>query len=255
MFDGPNVLIVWILLTSRKNTTRHSAVWREFTTDEVILIPVWTEALSDVSQRIDVTLHSLSVFANERPQSGDSMDLSVSQSVFLAAIVLFTVGTAWTDLRFRKVFNNMTLPMWIAGWIWQLSFHGWAGLWDGLCGFGIGFGILFVLWMVGSAGGGDVKLLGALSVWLGPGLTLYVMLGSLLFVILGTVAVVFGSIVTRGWHGTANRFRHKKTAAAGKRQKKTGETVADRQKRRVMAFAMPVALATWSVLVLFQQEW
>ena len=44
--------------------------------------------------------------------------------------------------------------------------------------------------MVGSAGGGDVNLLGALSVWLGPGLTLKVMVVSLLFVILGTTAVV-----------------------------------------------------------------
>lgn len=183
------------------------------------------------------------------------MDLTVSQTIFLAAVVLFTAATAWTDLRSRKVLNKMTLPMWIAGWVWQASFHGWSGLWDGLCGFGIGFGILFVLWMVGSAGGGDVKLLGALSVWLGPGLTLKVMLGSLLFVILGTTAVVFGSMFTRGWRGTKKRFTRASDSGGSKRKKKTGETIADRQKRRVMAFAMPVALATWCVLLLFRQQW
>ena len=183
------------------------------------------------------------------------MDLSVSQTVFLVAVILFTAATAWTDLRARKVFNYMTLPMWIAGWVWQVSFHGWNGLWDGLCGFAIGFGVLFVLWMVGSAGGGDVKLMGALSVWLGPGLTLKVMLGSLLFVILGTMAVVFGSMLTRGWRGTKSRFGRRQTESGGKRKQKTGETLADRQKRRVMAFAMPVALATWSVLLLFRQQW
>jgi prepilin peptidase CpaA len=183
------------------------------------------------------------------------MDFSISQSVFLAAVVLFTVATAWTDLCMRKVLNKMTLPMWIVGWVWQGSFHGWSGLWDGLCGFGIGFGILFVLWMVGSAGGGDVKLFGALSVWLGPGLTLKVMLGSLLFVILGTFAVVFGSILTQGWRGTKKRFGRNKQEDVAKREKKTSETIGDRQKRRVMAFAMPVALATWCVLLLFRQQW
>jgi prepilin peptidase CpaA len=194
-------------------------------------------------------------FVNEHSRSGDSMDLSVSQIVFLAAIILFTVATTWTDLRSRKVLNTMTLPMWVAGWVWQFSFHGWTGLWDGLCGFGIGFGVLFVLWMVGSAGGGDVKLLGALSVWLGPGLTLRVMLGSLIFVILGTTAVVFGSMFTRGWKGTKHRFSREKDTAGGKRCLKKGETIAGRQKRRVMAFAMPVAIATWSVLLLFRGQW
>ncbi len=183
------------------------------------------------------------------------MDLSVSQTLFLTAIILFTVATAWTDLRLRKVLNAMTLPMWIAGWVWQASFHGWTGLWDGLCGFAIGFGILFVLWMVGSAGGGDVKLLGALSVWLGPGLTLKVLLGSLLFVILGTVAVIVGSMLTQGWKGIRKRFGRKEEIVSSKHRKKTGETIGDRQKRRVMAFAMPVALATWSVLLLFRQQW
>lgn len=184
------------------------------------------------------------------------MDLSVSQTVFLAAIILFTVATVWTDLRARKILNSMTVPMWAAGWVWQAAFHGWSGLWDGLCGFAVGFGILFVLWMIGSAGGGDVKLLGALSVWLGPGLTLKVMLGSLLFVILGTVGVVFGSMVTQGWRGTKRRFGRKQEDAGGQgKKRKSAETIADRQKRRVMAFAMPVALATWTVLLLFRQQW
>ena len=183
------------------------------------------------------------------------MDLSVAQSIFLAAVVLFTLATTWTDLRTRRILNSMTPPRFIAGRVWQLSFHGWAGLWSGLCGFALGFGVLFVLWMVGSAGGGDVKLLGALSVWLGPGLTLKVMLGSMLFVILGTFAVLFGSLLTQGLRGTKKRFARTKKESGERRRTQAGESVADRQKRRVMAFAMPVALATWCVLLLFRQQW
>jgi prepilin peptidase CpaA len=182
------------------------------------------------------------------------MTLSTAQIVFLTTVVLFTAVTAWTDLKWRKIPNKITLPMWIAGFVWQLTFHGGAGLLSGLYGFGIGFGILFVLWMVGSAGGGDVKLLGALSVWLGPGLTLKVMLGSLLFVIMGTVGVIIGSVITRGWRGTKKQFGRSQPEAP-RRQKKTSESIADRQKRRVMAFAMPVALATWCVLLLFRGQW
>ena len=64
--------------------------------------------------------------------------------------------------------------MWIAGWIYQAIFFQWDGILNGLGGFGLGFGLFFVLWIIGSAGGGDVKLMGALSVWLGGSLTLKV---------------------------------------------------------------------------------
>ena len=183
------------------------------------------------------------------------MTLSVAQIVFLTAVVLFTVVTAWMDLKWRKIPNKITVPMCIAGLGWQVAFHGGAGLLSGLSGFGIGFGLLFVLWMVGSAGGGDVKLLGALSVWLGPGLTLKVLLGSLIFVILGTFGVLFGSMITRGWRGTKKRYTRSQAEDAPKRRKKTAETIVDRQKRRVMAFATPVALATWCILLLFRGQW
>jgi hypothetical protein len=60
---------------------------------------------------------------------------------------------------------------------------------------------------------------------------------------------------TRGWKGTKHRFSREKDTAGGKRCLKKGETIAGRQKRRVMAFAMPVAIATWSVLLLFRGQW
>jgi len=179
------------------------------------------------------------------------MNITAAQAVFVTAIVLFTAFTAWTDIKWRKVPNNITVPMFVAGLVWQLAFHGFPGLLNAVYGFGIGFGILFVLWIVGSAGGGDVKLLGALSVWLGPGLTLKVMLGSLMFVILGTFGVIFYSFVTRGYRGTKKQF----SRGGQDTSKRKSKTVATRQKRRVMAFAMPVALATWCVLLLFRQQW
>ena len=118
--------------------------------------------------------------------------------------------------------------MFVAGVVRHLVFHRFAGLGSGLLGSALRFGVLFVLWMVGFAGGGDVKLLGVLSVWLGPMLTLCVILGSLLFVILGTFVVLFTSVMERGWRGTRNKFIHKssgnRAAGRGRRSVKNGES-------------------------------
>ena len=181
-------------------------------------------------------------------------DVPLHNLVFLSAVVIFTVVTAWTDMRSRRIPNAVTLPMWLAGWVYQVWFFQADGLLNGLYGFGIGFGVFFVLWMIGSAGGGDVKLLGALSVWLGPGLTLKVMFASLLFVIFGTFGVLFSNVISKGWRRTRNQFSSDALNHKGK-SKKTSETIEQRQKRRVMAFALPVALATWSVLLLFRNQW
>lgn len=181
-------------------------------------------------------------------------DPQIHKTVFLIAIAVFTAITTYTDLRWRKIFNKVTVPMWATGWIYQGIFFQTDGLLHGLYGFLVGFGIFFVLWMIGSAGGGDVKLMGALSVWLGAGLTLKVILASLIFVIMGTLAVVIGGILKNGWRKTRARYSKRETVA-GKGRRAVTETLEQRSKRRVMAFAMPVALATWSILLLFPAQW
>lgn len=176
-------------------------------------------------------------------------ELELSQWIFLVAVVLYTLAAAISDFRSRKIPNALTVPMLVAGLTWQGAFFGFAGLKTGLLAFAAGFGILFVLWMVGSAGGGDVKLLGGLSVWLGTSLTLKVLLSSLLFVVIGTAAVIGFSVLSKGFRGTRVQYVKGRSGAV------KSETSEDRSKRRVMAFAIPVALATWCVLVLFRNQW
>jgi prepilin peptidase CpaA len=177
-------------------------------------------------------------------------DLTLPQMIFLAAIVLYTLATSFTDIRSRKIPNVLTAPMCLAGFVYQGVCFGAPGLVNGLLGFAVGFGILFVLWMIGSAGGGDVKLMGGLSVWLGAPLTLRVLLCSLIFVMLGTATMVLYSLVFRGVSSTRRQLQQKKATG--------GAANADRptqQKRRVMAFAVPVALATWCVLMISRTLW
>jgi prepilin peptidase CpaA len=168
---------------------------------------------------------------------------------FLVGVGLYTLAAAFTDLRTRRIPNWLTVSAFALGLVYQFAFHGLAGLGNGLAGFAIGFGLLFVLWMVGGGGGGDVKLMGGLGVWLGFRLTLLVLASTTVLVVLGTSAVVLWSMVARGARGTRQRYVAKRagepTTAGGRRN---GESPEQRQNRRVMAFAVPVALATWMVV-------
>ena len=168
-------------------------------------------------------------------------DLNASQIVFLIAVLVFTVVAAVSDIRTRKIPNRMTVPMCLAGLVYQVAFFQLDGLWAALGGFATGFGILFVLWMIGTAGGGDVKLMGALGPWMGAMLTLKVLFCALVFVTVGTFGIVAYSAISSGVRKTKSQYLKQSSAS---------ETTGERQKRRVMAFAAPVALATWSMLAI-----
>lgn len=175
--------------------------------------------------------------------------LEPSRVVFLFAIAIYTLATAYTDIRSRRIPNAITAPMCLAGLVYQFVFFGGQGVIDGLLGFSVGFGILFVLWMIGSAGGGDVKLMGGLGAWLGAPLTLRVLLCSVIFVAIGTVGMMFCGVVSQGWRKT------RASLAAPQPAKVSGGPQGTSSKRRLMAFAVPVALATWCVLALFRTQW
>lgn len=182
--------------------------------------------------------------------AGPAMDgFSLQQICFLIAVIALTATAAYTDFRRRKIPNWLTIPFFFAGWIYQGTFFGWPGIQNGLAGFALGFGTYFVLWMVAGGGGGDVKLMGAISVWLGFRLTLYVMIVSTLLVVIDGVVVTLYTVFR---HGFA-QFK-KKYLATGKTDGSGrpiyGETEAQRRQRRMVPFAIPLAMAAWLVLVI-----
>ncbi|MCA9079523.1 MAG: hypothetical protein KDA58_03145 [Planctomycetaceae bacterium] len=76
---------------------------------------------------------------------------------------------------------------------------------------------------------------------------MYVLFVSILAVLVGTVTVVLYSLVTRGVRGTKKKYVGTGKTPAGEKPK--AETVDAKQQRRFMAFATPVAIATWAVLL------
>jgi prepilin peptidase CpaA len=162
-------------------------------------------------------------------------DWSLQQLVFAVAVGFFSLTAAWWDCRTHRVPNWLTVPMFLAGWGYQFAFAGWGGVGEAALAFALGFGTLFLLWVIGSGGGGDVKLMGALAVWLGLRMTILVMVVSSTLVLVGTVVLVFGHVVK-------SVFRRSPEAAAV-------PAPGTRPRRRVMAYAIPVAFATWAVMV------
>lgn len=171
--------------------------------------------------------------------------LEISSMLMIVCVSLFTAVAAFTDLRTRRIPNKLTLPAFLLGVVFQLAYHHEVPqLIDTAAGFAVGFGTLFILWLIGGGGGGDAKLMGAVSVWLGFQQTLAVLVLSTVFVCIGTFAVIVYSTFKRGASKTKDKYVATTLGASDRKE----ETVAQRQKRRIMTYALPVALATWMVL-------
>lgn len=175
--------------------------------------------------------------------------MEVQELIYVAAVGVFTLMASVSDLRTRKLPNWLTVPAFVAG----LAFHGvtggWSGLGQALAGFAVGFGILFVLWLIGGGGGGDVKLMGALGAWLGPIPILIVVGLSAILALVGTVGMAMRDLAAYGYGHVRKRYMPVVASSTrGGRVMSDEELARNRQKRRVLPYALPVALATWSLL-------
>jgi prepilin peptidase CpaA len=108
--------------------------------------------------------------------------------------LLLSLGMAWKDARTHRIPNYLTLGGVLAGLGFQVGSQGWGGLVTGLEGAGLGFILLFLPYLKGGIGAGDVKALSALGAWLGAMRTFY------LFIYMG----ISGGVIILGvlwWRG------------------------------------------------------
>lgn len=146
----------------------------------------------------------------------------------LLCIALFTGVATATDLKSRRIPNWLTVTAGLSGLVFHVATQQVTGLWFSLGGFAVGFGILFVLWLIGGGGGGDVKLMGAIGAWLGPKYTFSVFLLSVLFAIVCmAVVMIYGAM--------KNANKHVKSTNVLK---------------KTIPYALPCSLSTWSILLL-----
>jgi prepilin peptidase CpaA len=172
--------------------------------------------------------------------------VSIVWAILVACIAL---AAALLDVRTRRLPNWLTVSACAAGLVFQVSRGGFAGLGTALGGFAVGFGILFVLWLIGGGGGGDVKLMGALGVWLGPLPTLVLFFLSAFFTALGMIAVLSGAAFQHGYSHVRRRYLGRAPARASGASAGSEAAAQERLlKRRVIPYALPVAFGTWLVV-------
>lgn len=170
---------------------------------------------------------------------------------FVLIVSAFVATAAFSDLRTRRLPNWLTVPALLAAVVMHTCINGFSGLVFSLAGFGTGFGILLILWLVGGGGGGDVKLMGALGAWLGSSLTLTVFLISTSLAVVATAAILLAGMLSRGYWSVHRRYLASGSTSRPNRAKKRRseeDRVRRRQERRVMPYAVPVAFGTWLVL-------
>jgi prepilin peptidase CpaA len=172
--------------------------------------------------------------------------------LFVAAVAAFTMTAAVSDWRTRRLSNWLTVPTLIAGVLMHTAINGLDGLAFAMAGFATGFGFLLILWLIGGGGGGDVKLMGALGAWLGAGLTIHVLLVSTALTAVATGAVLWGGLLCGGFVYVQRRYLASGSTIRPSRSDPEGREARrqQRQRRRLMPFAIPVALGTWLVLSL-----
>lgn len=97
------------------------------------------------------------------------MDLTV-----IIASVVLALTAAYTDIRWGKIFNVITVPFALLGLTLNTFAGGLEGLLLSLGGIGAGFALWFVSNFLGRIlGGGDIKLLMAFGALMGPAFMLW----------------------------------------------------------------------------------
>ena len=114
---------------------------------------------------------------------------------------LLAAAAGWSDWRFRRIPNWLTVPGLVLGVAVNSLVWGWPGAKAALLGAILGLALLLPFVMIRSLGAGDWKLVGALGAFLGPQHLIVVLLGAIL------VAGVMAAMLVI-WHKRVRQTTH-----------------------------------------------
>jgi prepilin peptidase CpaA len=172
---------------------------------------------------------------------------------FVACLVVVLGIASWTDLRYLRVPNWLTVSALALGLVLNLIRGCWMGaigqsawvlpagiVWGvldallfSLAGFLFAFGLFFGMWILGVCGAGDVKLFAAVGAWLGPRLAFWMLAASTGIVMLVVLARM-GLALLRG----------QPIAPRGKGSPRTGKP----GRNRILGYSLPLMLSALVVL-------
>lgn len=179
-------------------------------------------------------------------------------SVLMAILIVSSI-TDFRSLRIPKaltisclalgVLFNLGRGMWLGiqdKVVWKLSAGPVLGTLDGFlfsaAGFATALAVFVFLWLMRTAGGGDVKLFAAVGAWVGPWYIVLLMIVSVALVVVITLAMMGWSVVRSGYSKTASTFSHKAAQKAVEKGR--------RGKGRGPSYSFPLAFATAVVMLM-----
>ena len=124
--------------------------------------------------------------------------------LLISILSIALIGAAVTDVRSSRIPNIITFPLAGLGLMIHSVSDGLDGFLFSIQGLGIGFGLLFVFYLLGGMGAGDVKLLAAVGAIIGP---YDVFIAFLITACLGGLYAVGLMSLTWGIPSTAERVR------------------------------------------------
>jgi len=96
--------------------------------------------------------------------------------LFCVYLVIMLALASFSDIQTRRIPNYLSIALVITSLLLYLLIGGMNGLLFSLKGMGLGFIILFVPYLFGGMGAGDVKLMAGVGAALGPGQVLLALL-------------------------------------------------------------------------------
>ena len=140
-----------------------------------------------------------------------------------APAIIAIIGTAiaaFTDARTGKIYNKLTGPLILIGWVANIAL---GQPLVGLLGFLLATAIHMPTWFLGIQKGGDVKLIMGIGACMGWEFILeFTLYYAALYLVVGTLALVVRGRLFNLY--MLMRFHLKERAAAAKRKNETGET-------------------------------
>ena len=115
----------------------------------------------------------------------------MKQAVWILGSLLAAIA-AYTDWRWRRIPNWLTIPGAVLGIITNSLAFGWPGAKHSILGMLLGLGLLLPLVLIRSMGAGDWKLAGAVGAFYGPSQLLTILLwGALLGGLMALILIIW----------------------------------------------------------------
>ena len=111
-------------------------------------------------------------------------------------LIILLIICVITDLKERKIYNVVLFPSLLLAWIIHALTGGLTGLTAALLGTAVGLGILFIPYLLGGMGAGDVKLLAVIGGIKGIGFVLW---ASLYMALAGGIIAIFVLLFRKGF--------------------------------------------------------